>query len=282
MEQKKQEHDRQMKDIEECLKKISHKIAICSGKGGVGKTTVAANLATYLAKQKLRVGILDVDITGPNIPKVLNLMDQHLGVDVAQKKFLPVQGSYGLKVMSMAFLLENNDSPVIWRGPMKMGAIRQFLAEGEWGELDYLIIDLPPGTSDELLDIMQLIPDAGVVIVTTPNEAALNVSRKAIGMAKNMNRNIVGIIENMSGMDFICPHCSQKTHIALFGEGGGIQAATDFDIPFLGSIPLIPQLREMADQGIPIVLPDSSSEDSAVIVKIIDRIRGIMEKNSDH
>lgn len=278
MENAKKEREQQAKDIEACLKKVKHKIAICSGKGGVGKTTVAVNLATQLAKQNLRVGILDVDITGPNVPKILNLLDHRLETDAEAKRFIPVPGPHGLKVMSMAFLLEDTDTPVIWRGPMKMSAIRQFLAEGNWGELDYLIVDLPPGTSDEALDIMQLIADTWIVVVTTPQDAALNVSRKSVVMAKNMKRKVLGIIENMAGMDFKCPDCGKITHLTLFGEGGGVQAAKDLEVTFLGSIPLIPRLREMADNGVPIVLPDTPIENTDAILKIIEKIRNIVEK----
>jgi len=262
----------QMKAIEKNLKKVKNKIAICSGKGGVGKTTVTANLASVLSMQNLRVGILDVDITGPNIPKVLNLNGMRPNVDPTTHLYMPIKGPNGIKVMSMAFLLEDVDTPVIWRGPMKMSAIRQFLAEGDWGDLDYLLVDLPPGTGDELLDIMQLIPDAGIIVVTTPQEAALNVSRKAISMAKQMNRNIVGIIENMSGFTTKCPKCGEVIKINIFGEGGGLQAAVDFDVTFLGSIPLDLSMRELADTGYPIVLKEPENSSSKLFVQIINKI----------
>ena len=180
--------------------------------------------------------------------------------------------------MSMAFLLESADTPVIWRGPMKMSAIRQFLAEGDWGELDYLIADLPPGTSDELLDVLQLMEDAKVIVVTTPNEVALNVSRKALSMAKQMKREILGIIENMAGMEVVCPKCREKIHVEVFGSGGGMQAAMDFDVKFLGAVPLNAELREMADNGVPIVLKDKKSPSAQVFQKIISKIRKEMEK----
>lgn len=272
------QRDEQAREIEKCLKGIKYKIAICSGKGGVGKTTVAVNIAMSLALQNLKVGILDVDITGPNVPKILNLNGLKPNINETTQKFLPIIGPNGVKVMSMAFLLEDTDTPVIWRGPMKMGAIRQFLAEGEWGDLDYLVIDLPPGTGDELLDIMQLMADAGVIIVTTPQEAATNTSRKAVVMAKQMKRNTIGIIENMSGYKVICPKCGEEIFVNPFGEGGGMQAALDFDIPFLGTIPLTQRLRELADQGLPFVLSQTDKEEAKIFTEIVDKIRKNMEK----
>ncbi len=185
--------------IKERLAKIKHKVVVMSGKGGVGKTTVAVNLAIKLAAMGKTVGILDVDITGPNVPHMLNMKGMRPEVNEETKTFRPVIGPMNLRVMSMAFLLENDDTPVIWRGPMKMGAIRQFLAEAEWGELDYLIFDLPPGTSDETLDIMQLIEAAGIIIVTTPQDVALLDSRKTVNMAKSLKKQTLGIVENMAG-----------------------------------------------------------------------------------
>jgi Mrp family chromosome partitioning ATPase len=272
------EMEKQRQQIKDCLEKVKYKIAVCSGKGGVGKTTVAVNLAVALAKEGLKVGILDVDITGPNVPKVLDLLGQRPEVNVDSGKFRPVVGPEGIKVMSMAFLLESADTPVIWRGPMKMSAIRQFLAEGDWGELDYLIADLPPGTSDELLDVLQLMEDAKVIVVTTPNEVALNVSRKALSMAKQMKRDVLGIIENMAGMEIVCPKCKEKIHVDVFGSGGGMQAAMDFDVNFLGAVPLNAELREMADKGMPIVLKDKNAVSSKVFHDIILKIRKEMEK----
>ena len=208
-EGKQQMLDEREQNIRKNMAKIKNKIVVISGKGGVGKTTVSVNLAMSLASVGLRVGLLDVDITGPNVNKMLGISPEvRPRVDPDAKKFYPVTGPLNMKVMSMAFLMQDSDTPVIWRGPMKMGAVRQFLGDAVWGELDYLICDLPPGTSDETLDILQLIPDENVVVITTPQEVALMDARKTISMAKTMQRNVLGIIENMSG--FKCPHCNEE------------------------------------------------------------------------
>ncbi|MEJ2251962.1 MAG: Mrp/NBP35 family ATP-binding protein [Candidatus Lokiarchaeota archaeon] len=226
--------DQRMKDIEKNMAKIKHKLVVISGKGGVGKTTVAVNFAMSLVSYGLRVGILDVDITGPNVLKMLGVNPElKPRVDPEEKKFYPVNGPMNIKVVSMAFLTESTDTPVIWRGPMKMGAVRQFLGDAKWGELDYLVIDLPPGTSDETLDILQLIPDENVIVVSTPQEVALMDARKTIRMAQIMERNVLGLIENMSG--FECPHCGK--YIDLYPPGGVEKAAKDFNVQFLGKIP---------------------------------------------
>jgi Mrp family chromosome partitioning ATPase len=250
-EGRREEMDERMENIQKNMEKIKHKIVIISGKGGVGKTTVAVNLAMSLASIGLRVGILDVDITGPNVNKMLGISsDVRPRVDPDLKKFFPVNGPLNTKVMSMAFLTADSDTPVIWRGPMKMGAVRQFLGDAFWGELDYLICDLPPGTSDETLDILQLIPDENVVIISTPQEVALMDARKTIAMAKTMERKVLGIIENMSG--FKCPHCGN--FIDLYPPGGAEKAARDFNILLLGKIPFEVEVGQQGDQGLPFVL----------------------------
>ncbi len=222
--------DERMVQIQNNMSKIKHKLVIISGKGGVGKTTVAVNLAISLASVGLRVGILDVDITGPNVSKMLGISPEvRPRVDADAKKFYPVEGPLNTKVMSMSFLMQDSDTPVIWRGPMKMGAVRQFLGDAHWGDLDYLICDLPPGTSDETLDILQLIPDENVIVVSTPQEVALMDARKTIAMSKTMERKVLGIIENMSG--FKCPHCSE--YIDLYPPGGAEKASQDFNIELL-------------------------------------------------
>ena len=274
-EGKREAMDQRMKDIEDNMKKIKHKIVVISGKGGVGKTTVAVNLAISLASYGLRVGILDVDITGPNVNKMLGISGEiRPRVDPGEKKFYPVEGPLNVKVVSMAFLLQDTDTPVIWRGPMKMGAVRQFLGDAKWGELDYLICDLPPGTSDETLDILQLIPDENVVVVSTPQEVAIMDARKTIAMAKTMKRNVLGIIENMAG--FECPHCGK--HIDLYPPGGGKKAAKDFGIEFLGHVPFETEVGQQGDQGLPFVLkyPDSSS--AKAFKNIVKRIQEELEK----
>lgn len=229
-------------NVEENLKNVKNKIVVLSGKGGVGKSTISANLAQLLSEKGKKVGILDSDIHGPSIPKILGLEEERaMG---SQKGMLPVKTKDGLKVMSMAYLIPDKDSPVIWRGPMKMGALRQLLGGVLWEDLDYLIIDLPPGTGDEPLSIAQLIPDiTGVVIVTTPQDVALVSVRKSINFVKKMNLKILGIVENMSG--FSCPHCGKK--VDIFKTGGGKKAAEDFKIPYLGAIPLNPEIVEIGD-----------------------------------
>ena len=271
------EIDEGSKNIEKNLKKIKHKIVIISGKGGVGKTTVAVNLAISLASVGLRVGILDVDITGPNVAKMLGINPQlKPRVDPDEKKFYPINGPLNMKVMSMAFLTLNPDQPVIWRGPMKMGAVRQFIGDAVWGELDYLVCDLPPGTSDETLDILQLIPDENVIVVTTPQEVALMDARKTIKMAKIMNRNVLGIIENMSG--FKCPKCGE--FIEIFGSGGAEKAAKDFEIRLLGKIPFETEIGQQGDRGLPFIIKYSDSEGSKAFKGVINKIREVLEKKS--
>ncbi|VVB72733.1 Iron-sulfur cluster carrier protein [uncultured archaeon] len=201
------------------MARIKHKIIIASGKGGVGKSTVSVNLARALKMKGYRVGILDADITGPDIPKLLGIED--LKLTQGEEGIEPVS-SDGIKAASMALVLSRRASPVVWRGPMKMAAIKQFIQDVNWGDLDFLIIDLPPGTSDEPLSVLQLIPDlAGAIIVTTPQEVSLLDSRKAVNMVKAMKLPVLGVVENMSGLT--CPHCGKT--INMFGSGGGQKMA---------------------------------------------------------
>ncbi|MFW9771710.1 MAG: Mrp/NBP35 family ATP-binding protein [Candidatus Thorarchaeota archaeon] len=266
--------DERMENIRKNMEKIKHKIVIISGKGGVGKTTVAVNLAMSLASIGLRVGLLDVDITGPNVNKMLGIKpDVRPRVDPEAKKFYPVNGPLNVKVMSMAFLTQDNDTPVIWRGPMKMSAVRQFLGDAIWGELDYLICDLPPGTSDETLDILQLIPDENVIIVSTPQEVALMDARKTIAMSQTMQRKVLGIIENMSG--FKCPHCNN--YIDLYPAGGAEKASKDFGITLLGKIPFEVEIGQQGDQGLPFILKNPDSESNRAFKSIIKNIREKLE-----
>ena len=267
--------DERMESIKKNMEKIKHKIVIISGKGGVGKTTIAVNLAMSLASIGLRVGILDVDITGPNVVKMLGINPElKPSVDPGAKKFYPVIGPLNMKVMSMAFLISSPDEPVIWRGPMKMGAVRQFLGDAIWDELDYLICDLPPGTSDETLDILQLIPDENVIVVTTPQEVALMDARKTIKMSMVMERKVLGIIENMSG--FKCPHCGE--YIDLYPPGGAEKAAKDFDIRLLGKIPFEVELGIQGDRGLPFVIKDPNSESAKAFKQVVKQIQEIVEK----
>jgi Mrp family chromosome partitioning ATPase len=274
-EGRKEAMEKRMELIKENMSKIKHKIVIISGKGGVGKTTVAVNLAISLASVGLRVGILDVDITGPNVNKMLGISSEvRPRVDPDGKRFYPVTGPLNTKVMSMAFLTQDSDTPVIWRGPMKMGALRQFLGEAKWGELDYLVCDLPPGTSDETLDILQLIPDENVVIVSTPQEVALMDARKTIAMAKTMQRHVLGIIENMSG--FNCPHCGE--FIELYPPGGAEKASKDFNVPLLGKIPFEIEVGQQGDRGLPFVLKYPDGASAKAFKSIVKKIQEIVEK----
>lgn len=255
------------------MEKIRYKIIVMSGKGGVGKSTVAANLALRLTMEGQRVGLLDVDITGPNIPKLMGLTN--MGMSAGEDGIIPVIVPPHLKVVSMGFMLEDDKLPVIWRGPLKMTAIQQFITDVSWGELDYLVIDLPPGTGDEPLSIVQNIPDSnGIVIVTTPQELALLDSRKSIMFAKRVGIPIAGIIENMAGL--ICPHC--KGEIDLYKTGGAETTAAEMEIPFLGRVPFEPDIVRDSDSGTPFILEHSSSEAGKAFQNIVDRIRRFVEK----
>jgi ATP-binding protein involved in chromosome partitioning len=274
-EGRKEALDQRMVEIQNNMAKIKNKIVIISGKGGVGKTTVAVNLAISLASYGLRVGILDVDITGPNVLKMLGISPElRPRVDPELKKFYPIEGPLNTKVVSMAFLLQDMDTPVIWRGPMKMSAVRQFLGDALWGELDYLVCDLPPGTSDETLDILQLIPDENVVVISTPQEVAIMDARKTIAMAHTMERNVLGIIENMSG--FKCPHCGK--YIDLYPPGGAEKASNDFKVTLLGKVPFEIEVSQQGDLGLPFVLKYPESESSKAFKAIVNKIREILEK----
>lgn len=252
------------------LAKIKNRLLIFSGKGGVGKSTVAANLALAFARKGMKVGLLDVDIHGPNLPKMLGVEDKRL--DVSPEGIKAVEVNDNLKLVSMSFFLQDPNLPVIWRGPMKMKAIQQFLGDVDWGELDWLIIDSPPGTGDEPLSVAQLIPATAAIVVTTPQEVSLLDSRKAVAFAWRLDLKVLGIIENMSGM--ICPHCGKK--IDLFKEGGGKMAAIELGVPFLGKIPLDPQIVTLGDEGKPFIVDQPSSEASQALMKIVEKI---MEEN---
>ncbi|MEK7389035.1 MAG: Mrp/NBP35 family ATP-binding protein [Elusimicrobiota bacterium] len=233
---------------------VKNLIAVAAGKGGVGKSTVASNLAVALALEGARVGLMDADIYGPNQPQMMGV-GGYKPVAGPDDKIEPAQ-NYGVKVMSMGFLMDP-DAPVIWRGPMLHGAITQFLKDVKWGELDYLVLDLPPGTGDVQLTLCQTVPLVGAVIVTTPQSIALSDVRKAVGMFKKLNVPILGAIENMSG--FVCPHCSKESKI--FSEGSAATLKKNFGIDLLGGIPLDPKVCTASEDGKPIVLahPDSLS-----------------------
>jgi ATP-binding protein involved in chromosome partitioning len=227
------------------IPEVRHVVAVASGKGGVGKSTVAANLAVALAKAGHRVGLLDADIYGPSVPMLFGITDQPR---IRGNRILPFE-KYGIKLMSLGFILET-DTPVIWRGPMVMRGIEQMLGDVEWGELDYLVVDLPPGTGDAQLTITQRVPLSGAVIVTTPQDVALIDARKGLAMFRKVNVPVVGIIENMSG--FVCPHCGEETDI--FKRGGGERTAELLGTRFLGRVPLDPEIVRGSDAGVPIVV----------------------------
>lgn len=256
------------------LSKIKHKIAVISGKGGVGKTMVTVNLAVSFAMYGYdwKVGILDADIHGPSVPKMLGVSGKRL--EVGPPGIFPVIGPLGIRMVSMDFLLPSEDSPVIWRGPLKMAAIRQFLSDIVWGPLDFLFIDLPPGTGDEPLSVIQLIPDMdGVVIVTIPSEVSQIVVRKAVVFARQLKVRVLGIIENMSG--FVCPKCGAE--IDIFRKGGGKEIADSLGVPFLGSIPIDPRICEDSDKGVPFVIEHADSPAAKAFKDIVLKIEDALK-----
>jgi Mrp family chromosome partitioning ATPase len=250
------------------LTKIKKKFIVMSGKGGVGKSSVSVNLALALADKGYQVGLMDVDLHGPDIPHMLGLSGMLTADDT--KKMVPISYSDHLKIISMESLMPNRDEAVIWRGPVKHSAIRQFIGDVNWGDLDYLIIDSPPGTGDEPLTVAQLIKDAKAVIVTTPQEVALADIRKSISFCKNVRMEIFGIIENMSG--FTCPHCGKV--VDLFGTGGGEKTAKQYGIPFLGRIAFDPKMVQCGDSGMAFQQKFSQSPITQAFQEIADKMAG--------
>jgi ATP-binding protein involved in chromosome partitioning len=266
---KKPDKQEQERRLQQNLSRIRHRWLVLSGKGGVGKSTVAVNLACSLADQGFSVGLLDTDIHGPDVAKMLGIEGRMLGG--TGERITPIKAYRRLKIVSMASLMPDPDTAVIWRGPMKMGAIRQFLADVDWGDLDHLVVDSPPGTGDEPLSTAQLIGRAdGAIIVTSPQEVALLDSRKCVSFAKQLDLPIAGIIENFSGM--VCPHCAQP--IELFGSGGGKEAADELGVNFLGAIPVDPDVVTSGDQGRPFVHFHADSKTAAVFGEIVEKILG--------
>jgi len=264
----------QERKVREKMSKIRHKIAVISGKGGVGKSTVTVNLAMAFAMHGHvnRVGILDADIHGPSVPKMLGIAGQRL--QVGPPGAFPASGPLGIKVVSMDFLLPNENSPVIWRGPLKMTAIRQFLSDIVWGDLDVLLIDLPPGTGDEPLSVAQLLPEMdGVVIVTIPSEISQIVVKKSAFFARQLGMPIIGIVENMSG--FVCPKCGSKADI--FQSGGGRKIAEELRIPLLGSIPIDQSVCQDTDRGTPFILEHADSPASKSFMEIAEKIEDFLK-----
>ena len=241
---------------------IKNIIAVGAGKGGVGKTTVSVNLAVALARSGSQVGIIDADVYGPNVPMMLGISSQ---LESDGKKIVPAE-KYGVRVVSMGFLTDEK-APIIWRGPMLHGVVRQFFQDVRWGELDYLVVDMPPGTGDVALSLSQTVPVAGAVVVTTPQNVSLADSRRAVAMYKKLNIPTLGIIENMSY--YVCPGCEQESD--LFGKGGGLQVAEELSIPFLGLIPLCTPIRVGGDTGAPIVSADSESPGGQAFLKAAER-----------
>jgi Mrp family chromosome partitioning ATPase len=278
--QQEQEHQRQMEaeqgQIRQRMAQIKHKILVLSGKGGVGKSTVAVNLAISLSLAGKRTGLLDIDIHGPSVPTILNLEGRT--VQAMADAILPIEAGKNLKVMSIGFLLPSRDDAVIWRGPMKHQMIKQFLREVEWGELDYLIIDSPPGTGDEPLAIIQLLEHAdGAVVVTTPQEVALSDVRKSITFCRSLNLPVLGVLENMSG--FICPKCGERTDI--FKAGGGENMAMTMNVPFLGRIPIDPQIVEACDSGQPYVDKYRQSQAARAFREAVTLLVGSNSENNE-
>jgi len=276
-------------------KRIRHKIMVLSGKGGVGKSTVSTGLALSLAQQGAKVGILDIDITGPNVPKMMGLENQRLHVE--EGRIHPARGHLGVKVISMAFLLEDEDTPVVWRGPIKLGAIQQFIGDVEWGDLDYLVIDFPPGTSDEPLTVAQSLPDIdGMVIVTTPQEVALMDSRKSISFSKSLKVEVLGVVENMSGYTI---HGSAEANseviidgpggvkvkaetdsegrfsatLDIFKQGGGEKTAEELGVPFLGRLPFDPGFVRGGDDGIHRIVSEPEGESANAFAAVVESIQ---------
>ena len=260
-------HRLQDKMIESSLKRIKHKLIIMSGKGGVGKSGVSANLAVALANEGQKVGLMDVDLHGPSIPRILGLAGP---ADIKGKLIKPKPYSENLGVVSIASLMPaGDDSATIWRGPLKIGVIRQFISDVKWEDLDYLIIDSPPGTGDEPLTVAQTIPDAYAVIVTTPQEVALADVRRSINFCKQVNMKVLGLIENMG--PFPCPHCGKE--IVPFKSGGGKATAEFMSVPFLGSIPFDPAMVIACDDGTPIMSQKADSPISKAFNGIVKTIK---------
>lgn len=260
---------------EPALQNVKNIIAVASGKGGVGKSTVAANLAVALARTGARVGLLDTDIYGPSVPTLFNVTERpNITTD---KKLVPIE-KHGVHLVSMGFLVDT-DQAMIWRGPMVTSAVKQFMQEVEWGELDYMVLDLPPGTGDIQLTIVQTVPLDGAVIVSTPQDVALDSARKGVAMFNKVNVPVLGIVENMAY--FTPPDMPEKKYY-IFGKQGARNLAKKLDVPFLGGIPLDQPIRETSDSGTPIVVSDPESKSAEVFVEIANRVaRGLISKKQE-
>ena len=252
--------------IKSSLSKIKHKIFVLSGKGGVGKSSVSANLAASLSKKGYKTGLMDVDVHGPSIAQMMGMTEL---LDISENQLLlPKQVNGNLKVVSVQALMQDKDQAIIWRGPAKTGMIRQFVGSVDWGELDFLIIDAPPGTGDEPLTVVQTIPEALGIIVTTPQEVALADIRKSISFCKTVRLKTLGIVENMAG--FKCPHCNES--IDLFSSGGGAKTASSQGLGFLGSIPFDTQVVLSGDSGTPMMLQDNETEFTKAFDTVVENV----------
>ena len=300
MEQAYKQMKRKMQ-MESVGKGIKHKIMVLSGKGGVGKSTVATGLALSLAAKGLKVGLLDIDITGPNVPKMMNLDGQRLNVESG--RILPAVGPNGVKVISMAFLLEDESTPVVWRGPIKLGAIQQFIGDVDWGNLDFLVIDFPPGTSDEPLTVAQSLPNIdGMVVVTTPQEVALLDSRKSIGFAESLKVPIIGVVENMSGYTLrgkgasgsvfsvlgpggkdievtVNDDGSWAVTLDIFKSGGGASTAEKTGVPFLGALPFDPGVVRGGDDGVHRIIAEPEGESARAFSAVVEKIEDFVSQD---
>ncbi len=254
--------------ITRSLGKIKNKILVMSGKGGVGKSTVSVNLALGLAKKGFKVGLMDVDLHGPDVCRMLDLKGQ-LEPPKNPKDLVPtIKYNDNLKVVSLEYMMKDRDEAIIWRGPLKIQAIRQFIADMDWGELDYLIVDAPPGTGDEPLSVAQTIPGVQAVVVTTPQGIALADVRKSINFCKAMDMKIIGVVENMSG--FVCPHCEET--VDIFSSGGGEEIAREFDLDFLGKIPMDPRVVSAGDAGKPYLSSDEETPATKAFTAVVDEV----------
>lgn len=275
-EQQKQMIEQQL-NLSRNLGQIKYKIAVMSGKGGVGKSTVAANIAEAFQKEGFTTGILDADIHGPNIPKMLGVEDQDIMIN-EERHMMPVEALSGLKVMSMAFMLDSIDTPIIWRGPQKTGSIKQLIADVAWGPLDVLIIDNPPGTGDEPLTVLQTIPDIdAVVMVTTPNVVSQEDVLKCVKMVEMLNVENIGLVENMAYYE--CPHCNEKLHI--FGKGDGKDFADEMEITYLGDLPLTEKVSSSPNKGGVMVTIEPKSDVTKRFTEIVNKIQDDFFKKED-
>ncbi|MDI6890267.1 MAG: Mrp/NBP35 family ATP-binding protein [Thermodesulfovibrionales bacterium] len=259
--------------LQDNLSGVKHKIIVLSGKGGVGKSTIATNIAAALSMKGKKAGLIDIDIHGPSIPKMLGLEGRPLRG--SEEGMLPIDYSDNLKVISIGFILRTQNDAVIWRAPLKHSLIRQFLRDVRWGELDYLVIDSPPGTGDEPLSVIQLLEDAdGAIVVTTPQDVALADVRKAITFCRQVNLPIIGVIENMSG--FVCPYCGKT--VDIFKSGGGQKMALEMGVPFLGKIPIEPKIVETGDSGKPYLQYYHDSETSKAFDLVITPLLALSDE----